>query len=181
MKYYSHIHLENLKTIQTKVFDVFLKKSLLEKDSLFYLPNNLDIFMNIPELKKELDNLNWTNYVNSFGFYMINKSYGTPLHIDSGTCQYSFNIPILNCENTFINFYKTNAEPVKSSYMAFGKLIDYYKYNVTDCVLQDKLEMTTPHVINVKEVHNVTNLNSLSRITLLIRLKKEINLDHLFQ
>ena len=45
----------------------------------------------------------------------------------------------------------------------------------------DRLEMTTPHVIKVKEVHNVTNLNSLPRVTLLIRLKKEINLDHLFQ
>ena len=181
MKYYSPIYLENIKTIQEKVIDVFPKESLSEKDNLFYLPNNLDIFMNIPELKKELDNLNWTNYVHSFGFYTIQKSYGTPLHIDSGTCQYSLNIPILNCKNTFVNFYKTNTEPVKSSYMAFGKLIDYYKYNITDCVLQDKLEMTSPHVIKVKEVHNVTNINSLPRITLLIRLKKEINLDHLFQ
>ena len=181
MKYYSPINLDNLNIIQEKVFEVFPKTELSSAQNLFYLPDNLNIFLNIPELRNELDKLNWTQYVHSFGFYIINHSYGTPLHTDSGTSQYSFNIPILNCKNTFVNFYKTNKEPTKISYMAFGKLIDYYKYNVTDCVLKDKLELTTPHVINVKEVHNVINVNPLPRITLLIRLKKQINLDHLFQ
>jgi len=181
MKYYSPIKLDNLKIIQGKVLEVFPKTELSSKENLFYLPDNLTIFLNIPELKYELDKLNWTDQVHSFGFYIIQHSYGTPLHKDSGTCQYSFNIPILNCENTFVNFYKTDKEPTKTSYMAFGKLIDYYKYNVTDCVLKDKLELTMPHVITVKEVHNIINTNILPRITLLIRLKKEINLDHLFQ
>jgi len=181
MKYYSPINLDNLNIIQEKVLEVFPKSELSSKQNLFYLPDNLYIFLNIPELRNELDKLNWTQYVHSFGFYIISQTYGTPLHTDSGICQYSFNIPILNCENTFVNFYETNKEPTKTSYMAFGKLIDYYKYNPSDCILKDKLELTIPHVINVKEVHNITNVNSLSRITLLIRLKKEINLDHLFQ
>lgn len=181
MKYYSHIHLENLETIQQKVFDIFPKSELSSKENLFYIPNNLKVFFDIPELKSALDNMNWSSYVHSFGFYVINKTLGTPIHIDTGNSVYSFNIPILNCVNTFVNFYKTDKEPIKKSYVAYNKIIDYYSFNSTDCVLQDKLEMTTPHVIKVKEVHNVTNLNPLPRVTLLIRLKKEINLDHLFQ
>lgn len=181
MKYYSPIHLEKLKIIQTKVFDIFPKTELSSKENLFYIPDNLKLFFDISELKSELDNMNWSQYVHSFGFYVINKTYGTPIHIDSGDCLYSFNIPILNCKNTFVNFYNTDKAPTKKSYVAYNKIVDYYSFNPTDCALQDKLEMTTPYVIKVKEVHNVTNINSLPRITLLIRLKKEINLDHLFQ
>ena len=181
MKYYSPIHLENRDIIQQKVFDIFPKSELSCKEKLFYIPDNLKIFFNIPELKSELDNINWSQYVHSFGFYVINKTSGTPIHIDTGNSVYSFNIPILNCVNTYVNFYKTDKEPIKKSYIAYNKIIDYYSFNPIDCVLQNKLEMTTPHVINVKEIHNVTNNNPLPRITLLIRLKKEINLDHLFQ
>ena len=181
MKYYSPIHLENIDIIQQKVFDIFPKSELSCKEKLFYIPDNLKIFFNIPELKSELDNINWSQYVHSFGFYVINKTLGTPIHIDTGNSVYSFNIPILNCVNTYVNFYKTDKEPIKKSYIAYNKIIDYYSFNPIDCVLQNKLEMTTPHVINVKEIHNVTNNNPLPRITLLIRLKKEINLDHLFQ
>jgi len=181
MKYYSTIPLENLETIQQKVFDIFPKPKLLSNDSLFYIPDNLKIFFDIPELKSALDNMNWTPHVHSFGFYVINKTLGTPIHIDTGSSIYSFNIPILNCVNTFVNFYKTNKEPIRNSYLAYNKIIDYYSFNLHDCVLQDRLEMTTPHVIRVKEIHNVINPNPLPRITLLIRLKKEINLDCLFQ
>ena len=181
MKYYSPIYLEQLDIIQEKVFNIFPKSELSSKENLFYIPDNVKVFFDISELKSNLNAMNWSQYVHSFGFYVINKTYGTPIHIDSGNSLYSFNIPILNCKNTFVNFYKTDKEPVKKSYVAYNKIIDYYSFNPTECVLQDKLEMTTPHVIKVKEVHNVTNINDLPRITLLIRLKKEINLDYLFQ
>ena len=62
MKYYSPIHLENIDIIQQKVFDIFPKSELSCKEKLFYIPDNLKIFFNIPELKSELDNINWSQY-----------------------------------------------------------------------------------------------------------------------
>jgi len=182
MEYYSPIHLEKLEIIQQKVYNIFPKYELNSPEHLFYLPNNLEVFFGIEELKSALDKIDFSRYVHSFGIFVINKTnpIETPIHTDSGEFLYSFNIPILNCKNTFVNFYKTDKQPVKKNYISHNKIIDYYQFNREDCILQDKLELTSPHVIKVKEAHNVINNNFLPRITLLVRLKKEINLDHLF-
>jgi hypothetical protein len=182
MKYYAPIYIKNLKTIQEKVFNLF-PKDILEKkvNNLFYIPNNINVFLNIPELKQGLDELGWTPYVFLFAFYIVQPTSGTTVHIDSGEMVHSFNVPILNCDNTYVNFYSTTEQPVMTTYVEYDKKINYFKFNPSYCELVDKLEMLTPHVIKVKEVHNITNLNTGPRITLLIRLKKEICLEHLFQ
>lgn len=180
MKYYVSVPIKNLKTIQEKVFKYFPKEELFKKESLFYIPNNLNIFLSIPELKAELDKLNWTPYVFSIGFYIIGNTNGTHIHLDSNTFTHSFNIPILNCENTFVNFYKTDKEPKKEVYKLYDTLINYYRFDPADCVVVDQLEMLTPNVINVQEPHNVVNKNTKPRITLLIRLKNDIDLSNLF-
>lgn len=181
MKYYSPVHIENLKTIQGKVFEHFPKEELFKRESLFYIPDNLNIFLSIPELKAELDKLNWTPYVFGIGFYIISPTNGTHIHLDSTTFNHSLNIPILNCENTFVNFYKTESEPKKEVYKLYDTLINYNRFDPADCEVIDQLEMLTPHVINVQEPHNVVNKNTKSRITLLIRLRNELDLSHLFQ
>ena len=47
MKYYSPVHIENLKTIQEKVFEYFPKEELFKKEALFYIPDNLNIFSSV--------------------------------------------------------------------------------------------------------------------------------------
>jgi hypothetical protein len=181
MKYYVPVPIENLKTIQEKVFELFPKREFFKKDSLFYIPDNLNLFLNIPELKAELDKLNWTPYVFRIGFYIIAPTDGSTIHVDSNTFTYSFNIPILNCEDTYVNFYKTAKESKKEVYKRYDTYINYNKFDPADCQLVDKLEMLEPHVINVQEVHNIVNKNTGSRITLLIRLRNDLDLSHLFQ
>ena len=182
MKYYESIPFNNLKTIQEKVFNVFPKEKLDTKiDSLFYIPNNVDLFLNIPELRDELDRVGWTPYVMSFAFYIVQPTNGTSVHIDSGDLIHSLNVPILNCNDTFVNFYVTKEQPIMQKYVEYDRTINYFRYNPIKCKLADKLEMTTPHVIKVKEVHNITNLNTGPRITLLIRLKSNLDLSYLFE
>lgn len=181
MKYYVPVPIENLKTIQEKVFELFPKREFFKKVSLFYIPDNLNLFLNIPELKAELDKLNWTPYVFGIGFYIIAPTVGSAIHVDSNTFTYSFNIPILNCEDTYVNFYKTDREPKKEVYTMYDTHVNYNKFDPEDCQLVDKLEMLEPHVINVQELHNIVNKNTGSRITLLIRLRKDLDLSHLFQ
>lgn len=180
MKYYKHIHFDNLNFIQRKVLDKFPKSEINNSANIFYIPNNVEIFLGIDELKLNLERINWLSHVHSFAFCITNTKKVTSPHIDTGISLYSLNIPILNCKNTYVNFYKTNSEAVKKSYISHDKVIDFYSYNLSDCILQDKLEMTEPHVIKVKEVHNIVNYNNKPRITLLIRLKPDLHLDHLF-
>jgi len=182
MKYYVPATVDNLNVIQEKVFSMFPKELLNTKvNNLFYLPDNVNLFLSIPELHNELDKLGLTANVFSFAFYIVPPTAGTPIHIDSGDMTHSFNIPIKNCENTFLNFYKTESQPFKNTYVMYDKNINYYSFSPADCTLTDKLEMTTPHIIKVKEPHNVINLNNRSRITLLVRLKSNIDLSDLFQ
>ena len=177
MKHYAPINIENLKKIQEKVFDLF-PKDMLDKNLLFYIPNNLELFLNIPELKTELDNLGWTPHIHAFGFYIIQKTEKTIIHIDTGNRTYSFNIPILNCKNTFVNFYSSSSKPILISPT---DKVRYFWVNPNHCTLIDTFEMITPHVINVKKEHNVTNNNPSPRITLLVRLKDTLSLDYLFE
>ena len=176
MKYYSPVHINNLSIIQQKVFELF-PKNQIDKNNLFYLANNIELFLNIPELKIELDKLEWTEYIHSFGFYVVQKTNGSTIHTDTGNRNYSFNIPILNCNNTFVNYYTTNSKPIRK---VMPNNVDYYYYDPAYCNLIDSFEMNSPHIINVLQLHNITNHNSGPRITLLIRLKNELSLDHLF-
>lgn len=176
MKYYHSVPIENLSIIQAKVFKLF-PLDRINKTTLFYLPNNVELFLSIPELKEELDKLGWTEYVDSFAFYCVQKTKGSTLHTDTGDRLYSFNIPIMNCRDTQVNFYTSESEPETQLH---GEGVDYNRYNPDTCTLVDSLEMIMPHVIKVKEVHNIVNNNYGPRITLLVRLNSDLNLDHLF-
>lgn len=181
MKLYHPISIENLNIIQTKVLELF-PKGKLHTNSLFYLPNNLELMFNIPELKAEFDKLGWTNYVQGFALYVRQRTRTKieGIHIDTGASLYSFNIPIMGCEGTFTQFYSSLTPPEYKYYLEYGKVIDYYSVNPNTCTLRDSFEMTMPHVIKVKEIHNIYNPNTTPRITLLSRLSNDLNLDHLF-
>jgi hypothetical protein len=141
MKYYVPVPIVNLKTIQEKVFNLF-PKDILEKkvNNLFYIPNNMNVFLNIPELKQVLDELGWTPNVFLFAFNIVQPNSDTNVHIDSGEMVYSFNIPILNCDDTYVNFYSTTEQPVMTTYTEYDQKINYLKYNLSHCELIDKLD-----------------------------------------
>lgn len=130
--------------------------------------------MAIDELRQELIRLDLFDYVHSFGFYHVLPTGpgGTDTHIDSSTGDYSFNLPIENCDNTFVNFYTSYREPE----LRFTKEgVPYYFIDKDACELVDRIEMTQPYIINVKEIHNVSNDNPTTRITVLIRLTAQWN------
>ena len=176
MKYYHPVEIDNLPIIQEKVYALF-PRTMLRVTRLFYMPDNLNLFFGIPELKHELDKLGWTPHVDMFGFYIIQKTEGSTLHTDTGDRTYSFNIPIKGCLNTKLNFYTSESVPVRSQHTPD---VSYNKYEPENCTLVDSLEMNIPHVINVKEVHNIVNTNYQARITLLVRLKNTLDLSHIF-
>ena len=181
MKYYHPIPINNLPEIQLNVLKLFPKEKWLA-NSLFYLRNNLELMFSIPELKNAFDALGWTRYVGAFAFYVRQKT-STPfngIHIDSGDSFYSFNIPIIGCNGTHTQFFNSSAEPILKTYTEYEEIINYYYIDPLTCTKVDSFELTIPHVIKVKEIHNVYNPNTTPRISLLARLSNDLPLDHLF-
>jgi len=172
MRYVS-LDIKNLDIIQAKVLECF-PESKKNMSRLFYIDNNYQRFMAIEELRKELSDLGLLEYVHSFGFYNVLPTglEGTTAHIDNSPGDYSFNIPIANCNNTFVNFYTSDNDP---ELRLTPDGTPYYFVDKSTCKLVDRLEMSKPHIINVKEIHNITNDNSTTRITLLVRLTANWN------
>jgi len=172
MKYYYPIEIPNLQIIQDKVFKLF-PNEYISKRALFYLPNEL--FLNVTELKATLDTLGLTNSIRKFGFMILPAGHRTALHVDSGDTTFSLNIPIRNYVNTKVDFYTSTVEPVNTHDP--NSPLGFWEYNLKDCVHVDTIEMTGSNIINVKEIHMVTNNNILPRITLLIRLDKDFIME----
>ena len=192
MKYHAPINIENLSIIQEKVL-AKSPKSMMHLQGILTLPNDVEEFLSIPELKTELDKLGWTKHLYAVNYCITLGNRSGMLHSDGGTGNYSFNLPILNCANTFVNFYTTNIKPIASEYKRIyipvpgdvnskSEIGTFNKYNIEDCTLVESLEMVTPHIINIRQIHKVVNPTDLPRISLLIRLKNELNqsLDPLF-
>lgn len=177
MNNYLPVYFENLEHIQSRVLD-FFPNDKRHGQSLFYIKDNVKHFLSIPELKDNLDRLRVREYVNLIGFYYIPTTTvsGTFKHIDYGDNNYSLNVPISGCNNTWVNFYKSDIEPVLK-YNNAG--VRYYHCDQESCILTERFEMNHPYVINVKTIHNVVNTNPEPRITLLIRLGKGWHLDML--
>jgi hypothetical protein len=168
MQYYKAVEFDNLEIIQKKVFDLFPKDDF-EKNKLFYIDDNLNSFLSIPELKDNLIRLGLLDHVLGFGFYITTKS--NPIHTDNTLYDFSLNLPILGCDNTFVKFFKSTHPPIKQ---VADSGVTYYSYDENNCQVMDSLELTSPHIIKVNVPHAVKNETGKQRITLLIRLKKTV-------
>ena len=104
MTYCEYVKFDNLKTIQEKCLKLF-PNDMLKEDGIFYNKKDLE-FLTIDELKSELKKLNLLDRVRSIGFNVTQpKNLDSGIHVDSGQHYQSLNIPLQNCENTFINHF----------------------------------------------------------------------------
>lgn len=168
------VKFSNLEGIQQRVLEYFPINMSNVGNSLFYINDNVSKFLSIKDLKTNLDSLGLTEYISFIGFYIVHTTSenGSTKHIDSGGYNYSLNIPICGCYNTFVNFYNTNTVPtLKQTRLG----VSYYEYDQSISDIIGSLELTTPHIINVKVPHNIVNKNSMPRITLLVRLSTKWN------
>lgn len=177
MKNYYPIKFDNLKIIQEKVLK-FLPENQKYRESLFYIDDNMNKFLSINELKENLIRLNILQYIFSIAFYVVptTKETGSTIHIDYSKGSYSLNIPILGCTNTWVKFYDSNEKPF-IKYSNSG--VPYYYCNASKCKEIDKLQMSMPHIINIKKIHNVVNTNKNTRVTLLLRILDTWNPENL--
>jgi hypothetical protein len=99
------------------------------------------------------------------------------IHIDglSDIATYSINIPIANCEGTYLNTYDViNPEKELSPYSLANKSNPYRYWKPEDCKLVSTNETVTPYLINVESPHQFSNPNmNTYRYMLISKIKKE--------
>lgn len=98
-------------------------------------------------------------------FYVTYDNVQGSLHTDNSKSQARINIPILNCENTYTEYYTVSKTRLHTN--------DRYtvKLPTDDAVIElvDRVELTCPTVIRVNEFHKVTLGNIAPRISLTVR------------
>jgi len=167
--FYKPMDIENLIEIQQEVLKL-IPQNLLNQTTLTYIENSKEIFLNIPVLIDFLKSkkMNW-----SVGDIAVNITQGHDagnFHVDSGPYKHSLNIPILGCENTWINFFKVNADYKVVTIENQGKTHHFFRYTEDQCELIYEAETSNPYLLGVKTPHRVINKSNQTRIMLLIRL-----------
>jgi len=167
--FYKPIHIENLAEIQQEVLQL-VPKNLLNRTTLTYIENNKEIFLGSAAL---LDFLKSKKMYDSVGAIAVNVTVGKGAgnyHVDSGPFKHSLNIPIIGCENTWINFFKVNSDYTIVKVENQGKTHHFFRYTEDQCELIYEAETSEPYILGVKTPHRVVNKSDQTRIMILVRL-----------
>lgn len=153
MKYWTRLKLNNLEIIQKKSLD-FIKKY---KDTLAYTsfnPLDFETFsQEVPELAESLKEHGLT--LTKVNTYIMFDNSGGAAHRDFITDSVRINIPVLNCENTWTNFYQLKDPSMKSTVTINPKGQPYRVYNPDDLILVDRVQITEPTAIRPLEIHSI--------------------------
>jgi hypothetical protein len=167
--FYKPVNIENLKEIQKEVLKL-IPENLFNQTTLTYIENSKEIFLGIPALYDFLKSktMHW-----SVGDIAINITQGSDagnFHMDSGPYKHSLNIPIVGCENTWINFFKVDGDYKVVAIENKGKIHHFFRYTEDQCELIYEAETSQPYLLGVKTPHRVINKSDQTRIMLLVRL-----------
>lgn len=172
--YFKSITLKNFDTITEKLQKRYklYETSLIAEDKCIESWDELK--EDIPELGVEFGRLN-VEPVELLLMQMQDNTAWEP-HIDyhgPENLHIALNLPIFNCAGTYTNFYK-NIKPLWTNRV---KYIPAYKrellsVNEDICELRATLELTSPHLVNVREIHGVSNPTDKIRFILSIRFKE---------
>jgi len=167
--FYKPVHIENLIEIQQEVLKL-IPENLLNQTTLTYIKNSKEIFLSIPVLHDFLKSkiMHWS--VMDIAVNITTGNTNGNIHVDSGPYIYSLNIPIIGCENTWINFFKADSDYKIITIENKGKTHNFFKYTEDQCELIYEVETNRPYILGTKTPHKVINKSDQTRIMLLIRL-----------
>ncbi len=149
MKYYKYLDLNH--KIVSDFFLTYYEKNKSKINNFWNNINTKIIFEECTDIQKMFSPLNLTIKRISL-IKSGNTSFNDGVHKDSVPEKVRINIPILNCENSVTNFYKTNKEPIQK---LTPNGIPYYYFNTNDCELVDSFCLTQPAAINIHALHQV--------------------------
>ena len=117
-----------------------------------------------PELQPAL--IQYGLRIVSAGAYVMYKPEHTSLHVDIYNRKSRINLPIFNCDGTYLNFY-SNAKTTLVTNPESGYK-NRYVTNPEECVIETSLELTKATVVRITEPHKIIlpATNIVPRITL---------------
>lgn len=167
---YNHIELLSFDSIQNTILKQIQGMTLPHHDGVFPHVGNVDVhawMQSIPSLCYGLDLLGMYDYWVASAAVLTYKE--IPIHKDNAhEFDYSLILPILNFQDTYTCFYTSNKDP-ETKYLPNG--LPYDSYNESSCTLIDRVEITSPTLLNVKTPHSVMIGNGpIPRVTISLRL-----------
>jgi len=176
--FYREIYIPELNDIQQEVLKLVPEK-LLGYTNLTYIENSKDVFLSITKLTDFLKSKKIYDAVGSIAVNITTGQGAGNFHKDSGPYRHSLNIPIIGCDDTYINFFKVDSEHTVVNVDDQGKTHRFFRYTEDQCKLIYEAETSKPYLLGVKTPHRVINKSDKTRVMLLIRLFPRVNLEEL--
>lgn len=169
---YTEIETESLPQLQEECLHE-IKNHININENNFVWPKQTDI-IRLTTLNKFLKDINLYNHVKGVTFTSTTNT-SSRLHSDVGDFRYSLNIPILYAENTYLTFYDcppgTNRETS----------VPFIEFDKGTCTAIRRVETIKPAIIDTMVPHQYESYNDKPRVMILIRLKKDFDLDNFLQ
>jgi hypothetical protein len=163
MLYSTPVPVPNAEELSRSIFR-FIPKRIWTDSVLF--PVDCDELFKHTTILPVLEKYNWTNSIEGISVVVVPGKKILPIHHDWGTLTHSFNIPILNCTNTYTVWYDTDQEPRTITEHGYT----YCDYNPALCTETERVELVVPYLLDVRKPHGVINPNIGTRLSLAIRL-----------
>lgn len=183
MKYYKYIDIPNIEILQEKILEK-IPEELLENPSVTFLnrfvPELYNTLRNIPEFKTYLKLVQLEKYLTDLTLYVMEGE--STFHIHKDPIPAGFNtvrilLPLQGCEDTYTQFYESDAEPTTDYiYPAVGDPQTFIYYKNEDCTLVDQANLGRPYFINTQSIHGIYNPNKNLRISMWINFTDEVDL-----
>jgi hypothetical protein len=174
MLLYKSVPVDQLKIMQDELLSMVPNRQRFRTD-LFYLDK--EPYLGMTHTRNMMERLGLLEHVMSIATVVVDPAFNNrlPIHIDSGVPEWSFNIPLRNCNGTYTTWYqpKTHAKSMSKEGPGHG----YDEYDPADCEEIGRLEMTHPHIVNVKVPHTVINPTNKVRILCAIRLAPTFDME----
>lgn len=168
MKYWKRIKLNNLEVIQAKTLDYMKNNRNNFAPNTPFQPIDFKEFTEaVPEFMTAFNEHGLTP--TSVATYIMFSNTDGAAHRDYLTDRARINIPILNCENSWTNFYRLDNPDVKPKVSINARGQPYQSYDPTDIILEDRVQITEPTIIRPLEIHNIEmDEAKVPRITLTV-------------
>jgi hypothetical protein len=180
--YKANVTFDNLKEIQTELFNIFVKCTGLDTNTL---DSSFNLTIDIPMIREQgtslmslLKSIELDEYLESIAFISARKETDFPIHVD-GTVDFALNIPVLNCENSYTAWYYSKIGNLNVEPKAYGQIDDYSNSVALLCDASQATEITRidaniPHWININVPHRPIVLGEGFRINASLRFSSKI-------
>jgi hypothetical protein len=168
MNYWKKLKIKDLEIIQNKTLEYMKSNRSKFAPNTPFQPIDFKEYVEaVPEFLTAFSDYGLTP--RSVAVYIMFSNPDGAAHRDYLTDRARINLPIINCENSWTNFYTLKNPDSKPKISINAKGQPYQSYAPDDIVLVDRVQITEPTIIRPLEIHSIEmDETKVPRITLTI-------------